>query len=179
MQMARYYDFSVSSVIRYEGAEKTMTGRIERDLINDELQQIMRRDSSVPPGHVIPTSPGELRQNNGVKRIFHVAAVEGGIGQGYRVVESVDQCVTKALRQADKNEPGNEELHSMLFPLLGIGTRLKSPRDTVKSLFAAATGYLRDYPSSRIDDVYFLAWSEAERELCRSILAGDDRITEI
>ncbi len=100
MQMARYYDFSVSSIIRYEGAEKTATGRVKSDLINDELERIMDGEYSVPPAHVIPTSAGRLRQKNGVRRIFHVAAVEGGIGQGYRVVESVDRCVTNAL------EPG-------------------------------------------------------------------------
>ena len=94
-------------------------------------------------------------------------------------MESVDQCVTKALKLADLPDPENEELHSILFPLLGIGTRLKSPRDTVQSLFAAAIGYLRDYPLSRVEDVYFLAWSEAELDLCRSILSGDDRVTEI
>ena len=179
MQMARYYDFSVSSVIRYEGAEKTMTGRVKSDLVNDELEHIMNGEYSVPPAHVIPTSSGQLRQKNGVRRIFHVAAVEGGIGQGYRVVESVGQCVTNAFKCADSDDPENEGLRSILFPLLGIGTRLKSPRDTVRSLFAAAVSYLRGYPSSRIEDVYFLAWSEAELELCRSVLSGDGRAKEI
>lgn len=179
MQMARYYDFSVSSVIRYEGAEKTITGRVKRDLINDELERIMDGEYSVPPAHVIATASGHLRQKNGVKRIFHVAAVDGGIGQGYRVVESVDRCVTNALKLADSGAFENEDLRNILFPLLGISTRLKSERDTVRSLFAAALGYLRDYPLSRIEDVYFLAWSEAEVDLCRSILSGDERVKEI
>jgi len=179
MQMARYYDFSVSSIIRYEGAEKTITGRVKRDLINDELESIMDGEYSVPPAQVIATSSGLLKQGNGVKRIFHVAAVEGGIGTGYRVVESVDQCVTNALKLADSDTFADEGLRNILIPLLGIGTRLKSPRDTVRSLFVAALSYLRDYPSSRIEDVYFLAWSEAELDLCRSILSGDERIKEI
>jgi hypothetical protein len=179
MQMARYYDFSVSSVIRYEGAEKTITGHVKHDLINDELELLMDGEYSVPPAHVIATSSGQLRQKNGVKRIFHVAAVEGGIGQGYRVVESVERCVVNALKLADSSTVENGDLHSILLPLLGIGTRLKSPRDTVCALFAAARSYLQDYPLSRIEDVYFLAWSEAELELCRSILAGDGSVTEI
>jgi hypothetical protein len=178
MQMARYYDFSVSSVIRYEGAEKTVTGQVKNDLINDELQELMGGEYGVPPAHVIATSPGQLRQKNGVKQVFHVAAVEGGLGQGYRVVESVERCVVNALKLADSGT-GDEEWRNILFPLLGIGTRLTSPRETVRSLIAAARDYLRDYPQSRIDDVYFLAWSEAELELCRSILAGEDGITEI
>src|SRR5260370_12742696 len=98
MQMARYYDFSVSSVIRYEGAEKTVTGHIKHDLINDELEGLMDGEYSVPPAHVIATSSGQLRQKNGVKRVFHVAAVDGGIGQGYRVGESVERFVANALK---------------------------------------------------------------------------------
>ncbi|GAA0560582.1 hypothetical protein GCM10010172_49640 [Paractinoplanes ferrugineus] len=176
MQMARYYDFSVSSVIRYEGAERTITGQVKQDLINNELQDLMNGEYSVPPTHVIATSPGMLESKNGVKKVFHVAAVEGGIGQGYRVVESVERCVVNALRMAD-SAAGDEEWRSILFPLLGIGTRLASPRETVRSLIAAAHSYLRDYPQSRIEEVYFLAWSEAELELCRSVLAGDRRVT--
>jgi hypothetical protein len=179
MQMARYYDFSVSSVIRYEGAEKTVTGQVKHDLINDELQHLMDGEYSVPPTHVIATAPGRLRPQNGVKQVFHVAAVEGGIGQGYRVVSAVDRCVTNALKLADASPPGAGEWHSILFPLLGIGTRLASPRETVRSLIAAARSYLRDYPDSRINDVYFLAWSETELELCRSVLAGDHTVEEI
>lgn len=179
MQMARYYDFSVSSVIRYEGAERTVTGQVKIDSINDELQALMDGAYSVPPAHAMATSSGQLWAKNGVRRVFHVAAVEGGIGQGYRVIESVERCVTNALKLADSATAGHDDLHSILFPLLGIGTRLRSPRDTVRSLLVEAHSYLRDYPRSRIDDVYFLAWSEAELELCRSILAGDAAVTEI
>lgn len=176
MQMARYYDFSVSSVIRYEGAEKTITGQVKNDFVNNELQALMDGEYSVPPAHVIATSSGLLKQKNEVEQVFHVAAVEGGVGQGYRVVESVERCVINALKLADASG-GN--LTSILFPLLGIGTRLKSPRDTVRSLFTAAYSYLRDYPQSSMTDVYFLAWSEAELELCRSILASDENVTEV
>jgi O-acetyl-ADP-ribose deacetylase (regulator of RNase III) len=178
MQMARYYDFSVSSVIRYEGAEKTVTGHVKRDMINDELERLMDGQYSVPPAHVIPTSSAQLEKTNGVKRIFHVAAVEGGIGQGYRVVESVERCVVNALKLADSHQFESEGLRSILFPLLGMGTRLRSQRDTVKSLFTAALGYLRDYPQSRIEVVYFLAWSESELDLCRSIMAGERGVSE-
>lgn len=179
MQMARYYDFSVSSVIRYEGAEKTVAGHVRRDVINDELERLMDGEYSVPPAHVISTSSGQLARTNGVKHIFHVAAVEGGIGQGYRVVESVERCVVNALKKADSGEFESESLRSVLFPLLGIGTRLKSQRDTVRSLFTAALGYLKDYPQSRIEDVYFLAWSESELDLCRGIIAGEMSVKEI
>jgi hypothetical protein len=179
MQMARYYDFSVSSVIRYEGAEQTVTGHVRADTINDELQQLMAGERSVPPGHVLATSPGRLRERNGVRRVFHAAAVEGGIGQGYRVVDHVERCVTNALLLADSAELAGEDLRSILFPLFGIATRLASLRDTVASLFTAAVAYLTNNPGARIADVYFLAWSESELELCRSVLAADDGLVEL
>jgi hypothetical protein len=46
-------------------------------------------------------------------------------------------------------------------------------------LFTAAISYLTNYPSSRLEDIYFLAWSEAELELCLSILAGDRRVRAV
>lgn len=179
MQMARYYDFSVSSVIRYEGAEKSVTGHVTSDTVNDELQATMAGERSVPPGVVIPTSSGQLRDRNGVKRIFHAASVAGGIGRGYQVVDSVEQCVTNALRLADSPALAAEGLSSILFPLFGIGTRLTSQRDTVASLFGAALSYLVNWPTSRIDTVLFLAWSESELDMCRSILAGQDGVTPV
>jgi hypothetical protein len=178
MQMARYYEPSVSSVIRYEGAEKTITGRVKEDTINNELQQLMAGEHSVPPAHVIPTGAGQLEATNQVKRIFHVAAVAGTLAQGYRVIEGVEQCVTNALRLADASPPGSA-LQSILFPLLGISTPLRSERDTVQSLFTAATSYLTNFPGSRIQEIYFLAWSEAELDLCQSVLAGDRAVAYV
>jgi hypothetical protein len=178
MQMARYYEPFVSSVIRYEGAVKTITGHVKEDTINNELQLLMAGEYSVPPGHVIPTTAGQLNAQNGVKRIFHVAAVAGSVARGYRVIESVEQCVTNALKLADSDTFEQEHLRSILFPLLGISTPLRSERDTVQSLFTAAISYFANYPSSRIEAVYFLAWSEAELELCLSILADDRTVSE-
>lgn len=179
MQMARYYEPFVSSVIRYEGAEKSITGRVTDDTINNELQRLMAGESSVPQAHVIPTTAGQLTANNGVKWIFHVAAVAGSIGHGYRVIEPIDQCVTNVLRLADSPRFAQQPLRSVLFPLLGIGTPLHSERETVQSLFAAAQSYLLNFPSSRIEEVYFVAWSESELSLCRSILAGTPGIEEV
>ena len=179
MQMARYYDFSVSSVIRYEGAEKTVTGHVKDDTIQTELLRVMDGERNVPPGHVIPTSPGQLATRNGVKWVFHAAAVAGSLGRGYRVIPSIEDCVTNSLRLADDAQFRDEHLRSILLPLFGISTNLKSERDTVRALMAAAISYLRNYPSSRMQEIYFLAWSEEELELCTSVLAGEAGVREI
>lgn len=179
MQMARFYEPFVSSVIRYEGAEKSVTGRVREDTIQDELHRLMDGEHSVPPAHVLATGAGRLRQTNGVRQVFHAAAVAGGVGVGYRVVEAVERCVTNALKLADSPEFSSAGLRSILFPLLGISTPLRSQRDTVQSLFAAAIGYLENYPASGIDDVYFLAWTEDERDLCLDILAADPAVRAV
>lgn len=175
-QMARFYEPFISSVIRYEGAEKTVTGRVKEDTIQDELHRLMGGEQSVPPAHVLATTAGRLSQTNGVKHVFHAAAVTGSIGVGYRVVEAVERCVTNALKLADSAAFADGRLRSILFPLLGISTPLRSERETVQSLFAAAIGYLANYPASRIDEVYFLAWTEAELDLCLSMLAAEPAV---
>ena len=176
MQMARYYEPFVSSLIRYEGAKKSRLGHVEVDTINKELQKLMGRRNTVDPGTALATSAGELQSKNGVKVVFHVAAVAGGIGTGYRVIESVEQCVTNALKLADSSEFAQTGLRSILFPLLGISTPLRSERDTVASLFEAARSYLKNYASrSKIEQIYFLAWTKSELDLCRAILDSDTR----
>jgi O-acetyl-ADP-ribose deacetylase (regulator of RNase III) len=179
MQMARFYEPFVSSVIRYEGAEKSATGRVTRDTIQDALHALMDGESSVPPAQVLATTAGQLQRTNGVRQVFHVAAVAGTMGVGYVVIERVERCVTNALKLAHSPPHAGDGLRSILFPLLGISTPLRSPREAVEALFDAAIGYLTNYPSSTIDEVYFLAWTAAELDLCLSILAGNAAVEAV
>ena len=124
MQMARFYDWSISSVVRYWGARRDVTGHIvsvDDDLIANELAAIMKGRLSVPPGTVIPTGPGALEDSHGVRAIFHAAAVEGEVGAGYHPIQNVAGCVTSGLRLLDSRDFRKRRLKSILFPLLGAG----------------------------------------------------------
>jgi hypothetical protein len=171
MQMARYFDFSISSVIRFEGARKNRTGHVVEDLIQDEIDKIMDGERSVPETQVIASGPGELTKY-GVKAIFHAAAVRGAVGEGYEPVRGIDRCVTNALElMDDPTKSGvDAKLSSILFPLLGIFFARGDFRPILERQIRAALEYLTKNPSSNVENVYFLAWSEQELALGQSVL---------
>ena len=176
MQMARVYDWSISSVIRYEGAKKDITGDIIEDTIHLELSKIMQGKNSVPEGQVIPTSPGELERTHAVKQLFHVAAVQGEIGGGYRPIDKISACITKALKETDKQKFRDMGVKSILFPLLGVGLGRSDLKEDAHELIEAALSYLIDYPSCQIDKIYFLNWTLEELETCQAVLGSFDEL---
>lgn len=179
MQMARFYDWSVSGVIRFLGARRDVTGHLERaedDLVANELGAVMRGRLSVPPATVIETGPGALRDSHHVKAIFHAAAVEGEVGHGYRPIANVAACVTRALRLMESAEARRADLHSIVFPLLGAGVRPQALREIAQDLIEAAVDYVTSTPGTAVQRVCFLAWSVAELEVCLSVA---DRLPEL
>jgi len=106
MMMDRFFGRSVSATIRSFGAKKHENGvSIERDTIGEELQAEMGRRRFVMPGTVLQTSAGELARRNSVKRIFHVASVQGCIGTGLSTtLDTLETCVDNLLRR--KGAPG-------------------------------------------------------------------------
>ena len=101
MQMARPYDASISSLIRYLGALKDDTGTIVEDTIANELSAKMKDRQLVNPGEVVSTGAGTLAQTHKVKRVYHAAAVYGVVGTGYHPIACLDRCITNALARAD------------------------------------------------------------------------------
>ena len=176
MQMARFYDFAISSVIRYEGAVKGRTGHVIEDVIQDELNTILAGERSVPEAEVIATGSGELQKKYGVKAIFHAASVRGAIGEGYEPIRGIHRCVTNALALMDdsENNAAGTELASILIPLMGIGFVRGDFRPLLERQVEAALEYLTENPDSSIEDVYFLAWSEQELALCQSVFRTFD-----
>ncbi|MGH3825351.1 MAG: NUDIX domain-containing protein [Pseudonocardiaceae bacterium] len=92
MQMARFYDRSLSAMIRYEGAEKDDNGEAIDDTIARELAAAVGGRESVTPGTVYVTGAGALAATRGVKKIFHAATTQGVPGSGYQVMRDVEKC---------------------------------------------------------------------------------------
>jgi O-acetyl-ADP-ribose deacetylase (regulator of RNase III) len=170
MQMARFYDFSVSSIIRYLGAEKNQAGLVVSDCIADALRQIVGDQHAVPPATVIETTAGQLSKSHGVKMIFHVASVVGGIGRGYVPIQNISDCVTNALAKVDSEELESAGLTSILFPLMGTGTARGDLSDIVAPLINAAIEYLRANHNSHVHRAHFAAFTEIELAACLSVL---------
>jgi O-acetyl-ADP-ribose deacetylase (regulator of RNase III) len=175
MQMARYFDRSISATIRYLGSRRDDFGDVTDDIIAKELGALMGSRSSVQPSTVLATSAGSLLQSHNVKRIFHVAAARGQVGVGYGPIEKLDSCITNALERAD-HEPG---CVSIVFPLLGTGTARANLSSVAEPLLLAAIGFLEQADVKQIQTVYFLAWTDVELETCQQILGRQtNRVAE-
>ncbi len=180
MKMARHYERSVSGAIRYLGAKKDVARRVKEDLVADELYKIVGH-CAVDPGTVIPTGAGELTKTNGVKKIFHAAAVKGQVGRGYSPIPDVDECVRNALELADSDEMANEDIRSILFPLMGTGTSKQDAETVARDLISAAISYLEENKNSKINKICFLAFNEQDREICEhtySLFMKENRLEE-
>jgi O-acetyl-ADP-ribose deacetylase (regulator of RNase III) len=175
MQMARHYEQSISATIRYEGATKDANGYVADDLIAKDLRKVTRGRDCLP-GNIIVTTSGELEKSNHVKKIFHAAAVIGEPGSGYRLINNIAQCVRNALKKADSEELAPVEPHSILFPLMGTGTTRSSAQEVANKLVDEAVEYIKQNPQSRINKIYFLAYTEQDREMCLHKFTHDPRI---
>lgn len=176
MQMARHYERSISATIRYEGAIRDDNGFVTDDVIAKDLKKVTKgRDCTA--GNIIVTTAGALEEKNNVKRIFHAAAVIGEPGKGYSPIRNIEDCVRNALAKADSKALADVDIQSILFPLMGTGTKLASAQETADKLIDAAVSYFEDNPKSRLKRVYFLVYNEQDREICRHKFITDKKIS--
>ena len=168
MQMSRFYDRSLSAIIRFEGARKDDDGNIVEDTIADELQALMRKTqtTAVAPGTILVTNAGSLAESHGVKKIFHAATVIGTPGKGYQTMNEVENCVTNVLRRMDDKRFAADPLRSVVFPMLGTGAGGAPVEEVAPRLIEAAVSYLCPARESRIETVYFSAWNYRDLEAC-------------
>jgi O-acetyl-ADP-ribose deacetylase (regulator of RNase III) len=170
MQMARFIDRSISSTIRYCGAKKNAAKKVIEDTIAKELLEKVGEDANVPAGEVVVTGAGELERSNGVKKIFHAASVIGEPCRGFRPIDDIGRCVRNALKKVDEDELKDVELKSILFPLIGTGTGRGELEPKARILIENAISHLVSHPESKLQQVYFLAWSKKDLEVCQHIL---------
>jgi O-acetyl-ADP-ribose deacetylase (regulator of RNase III) len=176
MQMARFYDQSLSAIIRYEGAEKDDNGEVVEDSIADELTRMVAGRGSVTPGAVYVTGPGALAKTRNVKKIFHAATVHGVPGGGYRVINNVETCVTTSLRRVDHERYRHDDLRTIVFPMMGTGLGGGDVYVVAPRLIRAAVSYLSSYPETNASTVFFSAWNHRDLDAC---LAAMRSIREI
>jgi O-acetyl-ADP-ribose deacetylase (regulator of RNase III) len=178
MQMASFFDRSISGAIRYLGARKDpVSGLPTEDLIGDALAEQMHGNLFVIPGTVRLTTPGDLAGTHGVRGILHVAAVQGQPGVGYRQIEGIGSCVTNALTVLDeRNKTENQPFRSVLFPLMGAGQGRGDEERTARALLSAATDYLTAHPGSALNRVYFLAYTDAQLATWQKLLGASKQL---
>lgn len=177
MQMARHLERSISASIRYFGAEKDKAGRVIKDVIADELYEAVGIGEA-PAGAVIPTSSGELKRTHKVKKIFHAASVTGQVGEGYKPIPDITECIYNSLALMDADEMENENLHTILFPLMGTGTTRLEAEGIADALIGTAISYIEENPDTKVQKVYFLAFHEGDIELCKHIMDNESRLIQ-
>ncbi|MFE6932465.1 macro domain-containing protein [Streptomyces sp. NPDC057699] len=177
MEMSRVDEPTISATIRYHGGERDDTGQLTRDVIALELAERMAGRAHVTAGQVLITGPGELQESNQVRRILHVAAVEGEPGSGYRQVMVLERCVRNILTEVDRLAAAGEPLHSVVIPLLGTGGGNSDLLKTVDTLLSAMVDYLQSHLESRIRVVYLLAYTDVQAAACRAALDGTPELS--
>ncbi|MEV5756518.1 hypothetical protein AB0L61_07115 [Streptomyces tendae] len=177
MEMSRVDESTISATIRYHGAQRDDAGHLSHDIIALELAQHMAGRSHVSAGQVLVTGPGELQESNQVRRILHVAAVEGEPGSGYRQVMDLERCIRNILTEVDRLAAAGEPLRSVVLPLLGTGGGNSDLIKTVDTLLAATVGYFQSHPATRIRVVYLLAYTDVQAAACRDALDREPRLS--
>lgn len=140
MQMARIYERSVSSTIRYLGARQPDPAAADfDDTIAAELARQLGRRHAVEAGEVVVTTSGRLRDTHGVKAILHAAVVTGTPGRGFQpiaddlLVETTRNVLAAACELARGGDPALIG-RSLVMPLFGTGQARLNPVDITERL---------------------------------------------
>ncbi|MGI5400563.1 macro domain-containing protein [Streptomyces sp. CA-135486] len=170
MEMSRVTEHTISATIRYHGGRRNALGHLVHDTIALELAECMNGQHQVAAGQVLVTGAGELTDSHQVRRIAHVAAVEGEPASGFRQVMDLGRCVRNVLIAIERLNNAGEDLRSVVLPLLGTGDGNSDPKKTAEALAEAVVDYFRAHPDSGVRAVYLLAYTDVQVAACRAAL---------
>jgi ADP-ribose pyrophosphatase len=177
MLMDRFIDRSISAKIRSLGANKDDEDNIVDDTIQESLRGMIGERARVRTGTVLVTESGMLRTSHHVRRIFHVAAVEGGLGRGVKAdPEELKLCVKNVLSRADKENRKlwrrlcKTSLDSILIPMMGAGEGGVPIEMVAEKIIPTAIDYIRTTPDTTLKHIYFLAFKLRDKSACDNVL---------
>ena len=177
MMMDRFIGRSISAKIRSLGANSDDEGNIVDDTIQESLRGMIGERAHVKIGTVLVTESGMLRSSHHVRRIFHVAAVQGGLGSGMKAdPEDLKLCVRNVLVRADKENKKlwrrfcKASMDSILVPMMGAGDGGVPIETVADKIIRAAVDYLRTTPDTTLKQIYFLAFRLRDKSACDTVL---------
>jgi O-acetyl-ADP-ribose deacetylase (regulator of RNase III) len=166
LQLGRYCDAdSISGALRYLDAEPATEGRAARDCLDESLRKNIAELCLVlptAPGRVVATGTVRLEREYGIKYVFHVAALQGAVGNGYTMMDEVlDDCVRNVFDRFAEiaAEAG---LSSILFPMLGAATTTMDPLEVARRLLNPIVHKMASIPQCR--RTVLLARHESHRQ---------------
>ena len=163
LQLGPYYDQRLTGKLRYVDAEKSAGGRVVTDTLKESLQKELEKLNVVlplQPGSVIATPTNQLAKR-GIRMVFHLAALQGSLGQGYRMPDDmIEDCVRSVFNKfADLAE--SEGLETLLLPMLGAYTTRVDHLDVARQILKPVVNKMKQFPACRT--TYLLAWIESQR----------------
>jgi nudix-type nucleoside diphosphatase (YffH/AdpP family) len=166
MIMDRPVGNTLSARIRYLGANKNENGVIVEDTIQESLRRAIGKRADTEIGTVVATDAGMLGPTHHVKRIFHVATVNAGPGEGAGGglrSRSVGMLVENVLKTVDHENSRlrsrmfqSKQLDSIIIPV-GASTTGLPAETAAEEAVSGAIAYLRDVGNSTLKEIYFLA----------------------
>ena len=149
LEMARIYERTVSSTIRWLGGnqpEPALPGF--DDTIADAL--ILKRGArnTVDQGEVVVTTSGRLRETHGVKAILHAAVVTAAPGRGFQPIpeDQIIEAARTVMATARKLARGAQletAGRSLIMPLFGTGQGRLDPSRVAERMLGEAVQDLR------------------------------------
>jgi len=178
MLMDRFIGKSVSAQIRYLGSNKDDDGNVIEDTIAEALRTAVGARGRVRVGTVLVTESGSLRATHRVHRVFHVAIVESAPGATMRArKENLVPCIGALLDRAERVNKSIWKIifkikahESILIPMMGTGEGGLLVEDVAETVIRAAIDHLLGEQLPTLKEVYFLAYTERDKEACDHVL---------
>jgi nudix-type nucleoside diphosphatase (YffH/AdpP family) len=175
LMMDRVSGTSISARIRSLGANRDDDSILD-DTIQDSLRGMIGERAHVKIGTVLVTESGMLRSTHQVKLIFHVAAVQGGLGEGVTAErKDLKPCVENVLERAERENNRfwrklcKNCIDTILFPMMGAGEGGLKIDVVAEEIIPAAIDYLSSTPNPTVREIYFLAFRLREKNACDKI----------
>jgi nudix-type nucleoside diphosphatase (YffH/AdpP family) len=177
MMMDRFFGRSISARVRYMGANKSEEDdTVIEDTIQESLRDALGERAHVKIGAVLVTGSGMLRNTHKVKLVFHVAAVEGGVGKGIQAdPQHLKECVTKVLAKVDYENNRfwrklrKDNIDTVIFPMMGAGEGGVRPEVSAEEIIPAAIRYFQTTPDTTLKEVYFSAFKLRDKSACEEV----------
>jgi nudix-type nucleoside diphosphatase (YffH/AdpP family) len=177
MMMDRFFGNSISARVRYLGANKDEDdGSVVEDTIQESLRGAIGERAHVKIGTVLVTESGMLRGTHEVKLIFHVAAVEGGVGEGITAEKNdLRKCVEKVLARIEQENDGywrkfwKDNIDTVIFPMMGAGEGGIRPEVAANEIIPAAIDYFVSTTNTTLREIYFSAYKLRDKSACDEI----------
>lgn len=163
MQLGHYFDLSFSGKLRYLDAKKD-DGSIIKDSLNESLHKQLENINKPFPmalASLIASPTCELQKDYGIKRVFHIAALDGSVGEGYTMMDGlIDDCVRNVFKKF-KKLANSDDLKTIMIPMLGAFSTQLEHLEVARNILNPVVFNLRQTPSCQ--KVYLLAWVESQR----------------